>query len=168
VARSRLIIKIVAHVNGPKRRGISSLYKPGLISLMIAAGAAFLFFGSQASDAFVYAKPVDQVVGVSDWVGKGALRVDGDLKPGSIQFREKPCEWRFVLTRSGKELPVRYPLCVVPDTFRDAKGVEVTVQGNLQSDGWFVANQLIPRCPSKYERAQRAQRGELMPHDGRR
>lgn len=132
---------------------------------MVAVGVAFLFFGSQGTDAFVYAKPVDEVVGQSSLVGTRSLRVDGELKQGSVQFREKPCEWRFVITKGQKELPVRYPLCVVPDTFRDAPGVEVTVQGKLQSDGWFIATQLIPRCPSKYERSQRLQQGESKPHD---
>jgi cytochrome c-type biogenesis protein CcmE len=141
------------------------LRKIGIIAILIGAGVVFLIFGGQATDAFVYTKPVDEVVGTSQFVSNRLLRVDGDLKPGSVQFREKPCEWRFFLTKAGKELPVRFPFCVVPDTFRDAQGIEVTVQGSLQSDGWFLANQLIPRCPSKYERAQRIQRGEKKPHE---
>jgi cytochrome c-type biogenesis protein CcmE len=144
---------------------IFGVRKAIVIALMLVAGAALLLFGSQATDAFVYAKPVNEVVGKADLYGGRPLRVDGDLKTGSVQFREKPCEWRFVLTKGGKELPVRYPLCVVPDTFRDTPGVQVTAQGNMHKDGWFVANQLIPRCPSKYERERRLEQGEVKPHD---
>jgi cytochrome c-type biogenesis protein CcmE len=145
--------------------GFSGKRQLSVIAVMVTVGAAFLFFGSQGTDAFVYAKPVDEVVGQSSLVGRRSLRVDGELKRGSVQFRETPCEWRFVITKGAKELPVRYPLCVVPDTFRDAAGVDVTVQGSLQNDGWFVANQLIPRCPSKYERTRRLQQGESKPHE---
>jgi cytochrome c-type biogenesis protein CcmE len=48
-------------------------------------------------------------------------------------------------------MPVRFPQCAVPDTFHDGAGLSVTVQGTLQEQGWFLANQVIPRCPSKYE-----------------
>jgi len=34
----------------------------------------------------------------------------------------------------------------------------------LTGDGYFLANQVIPRCPSKYEMKDRASRGEKMPH----
>jgi cytochrome c-type biogenesis protein CcmE len=153
----------LSNKSAPKRP--RRYYRLGAIAAIAGLGAVFLFFSSQSTDAFVYAKAVDQVVGDPTLVGKGALRVDGNLKPGSVKFREKPCEWRFVMTKANAELNVRYPYCVVPDTFKDAPGVEVTAQGNLQGDGWFIANQLIPRCPSKYERGQRIQRGEQKPHD---
>ena len=69
------------------------------------------------------------------------LRVEGELRQGSIQFREEPCEWRFVLHKEDKEMPVRFPQCVVPDTFRDGMGIQVTVQGELGGDG------RLPRKP---------------------
>jgi cytochrome c-type biogenesis protein CcmE len=53
----------------------------------------------------------------------------------------------------------------VPDTFRDGMGISVVVQGKLGPSGeTFLANQVIPRCPSKYEMQQRKQNGETMPH----
>ena len=42
--------------------------------------------------------------------------------------------------------------------------MDVVVQGQLQTDGTFLANQVIPRCPSKYEMRERQQNGEEMPH----
>jgi cytochrome c-type biogenesis protein CcmE len=61
-------------------------------------------------------------------------------------------------------MPVRFPRCVVPDTFRDDVEMDVVVQGQLQTDNSFLANEVIPRCPSKYEMRQRRQDGEEMPH----
>ena len=44
-----------------------------------------------------------------------------------------------------------------PDTFKDE--AEVVAHGQLRSDGGFDANQVIAKCPSKYEAAGRAQAG---------
>jgi cytochrome c-type biogenesis protein CcmE len=41
----------------------------------------------------------------------------------------------------------------------------VTVQGEVQSDGSFLANEVVPRCPSKYEMQERLEAGEEMPHE---
>lgn len=143
---------------------LSTALKAGIVVTMLVSAVAFLLFGSETSEVFVYSKSIDELVSGSVPTHEHRLRVEGELKPGSVRFRAKPCEWRFILTGKIKELPVRYPFCVVPDTFRDAKGVEVMVQGNLQDDGWFAASQLIPRCPSKYERAKLIQEGEKKPH----
>jgi cytochrome c-type biogenesis protein CcmE len=40
----------------------------------------------------------------------------------------------------------------------------VSVQGKLTNDGYFLANKVIAKCPSKYEMQERQQRGEKMPH----
>ena len=61
-------------------------------------------------------------------------------------------------------MSVAYPQCVVPDTFRDGMGISVTVRGELQEDNSFLANEVVPRCPSKYEMQQRQENGETMPH----
>ena len=55
-----------------------------------------------------------------------------------------------VLTEQGKTLPVSYigtdPL---PDTFYE-KDAQALVQGRLQPDGRFVAEQVEAKCASKY------------------
>jgi cytochrome c-type biogenesis protein CcmE len=146
-----------------ERRTATGL-RVGIVLVLLGGGVAFLLFGSSASDAFVYSKLVDQVMSDPAQFAGRELRVEGKLKPGSIQFREEPCEWRFVLEKAGKEMPVQFSQCVVPDTFRDGMGISVTVQGKLTPAGHFQANQVVPRCPSKYEMQQRKQNGEAMPH----
>ena len=59
------------------------------------------------------------------------------------------------VTLARAELSVRYPYCVVPDTFRDAPGFEmgtVTVEGKLcESCHRFEASQIYAKMPRKYE-----------------
>ncbi len=111
-----------------------------------------------------YSKLVDQVVDDPTSFKDRELRVEGELREGSITFRRKPCEWRFVLEKNGKEMPVQFPQCVVPDTFRDGQGISVTVQGKIDPRGTFHAVHVVPRCPSKYEMQERLKAGEKMPH----
>ena len=145
--------------------GISPLVKIGIVFAMLGGALALLWFSTTAEDAFVYSKLVDEVMGDPGSFQDRPVRVEGDLKQGSIQFREQPCEWRFTLASKGQEMPVRFSQCVVPDTFKDGMGLKVTVQGRLsESGGYFAADQVIPRCPSKYEMQQAQQRGEKMPH----
>ncbi|MFT3921254.1 MAG: cytochrome c maturation protein CcmE [Myxococcales bacterium] len=147
------------------RSGAGPIIRVALVLSLLGGAVAFLLLGGSASEAFVYSKLVDQVMQDPAQFKGRELRVEGQLKPGSIQFREDPCEWRFVVEKAGKEMPVRFPQCVVPDTFRDGMGISVTVQGKLAPDGAsFIANQVVPRCPSKYEMQQRKKNGEVMPH----
>ena len=138
--------------------------KVGIVFVLLGGAVVFLLIGSDAGDAFVYSKLVNEVMAEPDSFAGRTLRVEGELQQGSIKFRESPCEWRFVLHKEDKTMPVSFPQCVVPDTFRDGMGIQVTVQGELKEDGVFHANQVIPRCPSKYEMQQRLDQGEEMPH----
>lgn len=145
------------------KRGMSGAVKVGLVFVVLVGTAAWLLSGSDSP--FVYSKLVNEVMSEPKAFEGRRLRVEGELRQGSIQFREDPCEWRFVLQKDDTEMPVRFPQCVVPDTFRDGMGIQVTVQGELGDDGVFLANQVIPRCPSKYEMQQRMEAGEKMPYD---
>jgi cytochrome c-type biogenesis protein CcmE len=149
-------------------KGRSSLVSAIVIAVVLlglGAGVTFLLVGTGASDAFVYSKLVDEVMREPDrYVGR-ELRVEGQLREGSVVFVAEPeCEHTFVLEREGLTMPVRFPRCVVPDTFRDDMPMDVVVQGQLGANGTFHANQVIPRCPSKYEMRQRQESGEEMPH----
>ena len=146
------------------REGMSSGAKIAIVVSLLGAAVCFLVFGTTATDAFVYSKLVNEVMkNPAEFQGR-ELRVEGELKQGSIKFREDPCEWRFTLQKDGKEMPVEYAQCVVPDTFRDGMGISVTVQGKLADNGAFHAKQVVAKCPSKYEMNERKKKGEVMPH----
>ncbi len=133
--------------------------------LVMGAGIAALFlFGFK--EAAIYALPADEVVARSASLAGRRLRVEGELVPGTLQKRDQPCEYRFVVGAKGAELPVRYAQCVVPDTFRDRPegGVQVTVEGTLGKDGRLEASQVMAKCTSKYDPATH----EIVMPDGKR
>lgn len=102
--------------------------------------------------AFVYSKYVDEIVQPAErarWIGR-TLRVEGLVAPNSIEHRPGTREFRFRVSRNDAVLPVTYS-GIVPDTFRDCAGV--TVRGVLGHDGSFRADEIVAKCPSKYEAA---------------
>jgi cytochrome c-type biogenesis protein CcmE len=147
----------------PRRRGNVGL----LAVLLVMAGGIVALVMTSFNNAAVYAKTVDQVRAESASLMGRNLRVEGNLVHGSLERRDQPCEYRFVIKGKDGELPVRYGKCIVPDTFRDVPGMDigVTVEGKLASGGSsFEAAQVMAKCPSKYEMKERKERGEQMPH----
>jgi cytochrome c-type biogenesis protein CcmE len=76
------------------------------------------------------------------------MRVSGTVRSGSIKHGQEQID--FVLEEQGKALAVRYvgsdPL---PDTFKD--GAQALVEGRVQPDGSFTAEQVQAKCASKYQ-----------------
>jgi cytochrome c-type biogenesis protein CcmE len=137
-----------------------------VVPLVMAAAAivALVLVGMQ--DKGMYSKSVDELLEEkSKFVGK-PVRAEGNLVHGSIVKQESPCEYRFRIEKNGVELPVRFPKCIVPDTFRDVPDLElaVTVEGELQADDSLEATQVLAKCPSKYEMKEKAANGEKAPH----
>jgi cytochrome c-type biogenesis protein CcmE len=138
-----------------------------LVTLLVMVGALVALFMVGFKKAAIYATPVDQLLARKDELKGRKLRVEGELVPGSLQKRDKPCEYRFTL--HGKEnaetLPVRYPQCIIPDTFRDVPGggVQVTIEGTLKSEtNDFEATLVMAKCSSKYD----AEKHQMMPGEG--
>jgi len=134
------------------------------LAMGAAAVATFVLTGMQ--DKAIYSKPVDELLAQKDKFAGRPVRAEGNLVHGSLEKRDQPCEYRFTIAKNGVELPVRFPQCVVPDTFRDVPGMDVgvTVEGELQADQSFLASSVLAKCPSKYEMKERQKNGEQMPH----
>jgi cytochrome c-type biogenesis protein CcmE len=148
----------------PEKKGVPTWIPIVVVLTLLGVVVTGLLFTTDFASTFVYSKRVDQVMAAPGQYLDRDFRVEGELKQGSVSFSPEPCEHRFVLEGQGREMPVRFPRCEVPDTFRDDMGMTVVVQGRLQSNGTFLADQIIPRCPSKYEMRQRQNNGERMPH----
>jgi cytochrome c-type biogenesis protein CcmE len=146
----------------------------GLLVGLIALGAGVLgFVFNSGEDAVVYSYQVDQVKAQAADLGERQLRVQGILVPGTLVRRDEPCEHRFMIQKQGavgaEPLAVTYAQCVVPDTFREVKGVEVevTAEGRLAEDGHLEASKIFAKCPSKYEmREGAAAMGKAPEHGG--
>jgi len=148
----------------PARRGKGSLGL--LIGLVVMAVAILTLVFTSFKNGAMYSKTVDVLLRDKDKVGERAVRVNGTLVKGSLVRRDQPCEYRFTIQSKGVTLPVRFPECVVPDTFRDMPGmdVDVTAEGKLTQEGNFEASNIMAKCPSKYEMKERARSGEQAPH----
>jgi cytochrome c-type biogenesis protein CcmE len=134
------------------------------LGLAAASLTALVLFGVKGGS--IYAKPVDQLLREKAAFANRPVAAEGTLVHGSLEKRDQPCEYRFVIAKNGSELPVRFAQCVVPDTFRDVAGMDVgvTVEGRLQPDDSFEATKVLAKCPSKYEMQEKQRRGEQMPH----
>lgn len=154
-----------------------------LVTLLVMGGAILGLVFFSLDDSTVYSRGVEQLLAERETAvtaaqasedGKKQLdrlyrrntRVVGMLVKGSLSRRDKPCEYRFKVQSGEATLPVRYAQCVVPDTFRDVPDmdVEVTVTGKLTAEGHFEAENIMAKCPSKYEMQQRKENGEAVPH----
>jgi cytochrome c-type biogenesis protein CcmE len=135
-----------------------------LATLLVLVGAIVALF-TLMKPAAIYSVPVDQILGAKDkYVGR-QIRVEGELVPGTLVKQDNPCEYRFTIHSAQTELPVRYPQCVVPDTFRDVPGggVQVKVEGKLTREGSFQATLVMAQCSSKYNPDTHEMTGDKKP-----
>jgi cytochrome c-type biogenesis protein CcmE len=125
----------------------------GALLALMGGILAIVFAGGQ--EAVAYSYRVDEIKAQGAQFGDRLVRVQGALVAGSLVRRDSPCEYRFMMRtlheKTGEALEVRYPLCIVPDTFRDKEGVEVTAEGRLAADGHLQASKIFAKCPSKYD-----------------
>jgi cytochrome c-type biogenesis protein CcmE len=137
-----------------------------LLGLLVIGGGVLTLVMTSANQAAIYSVPTDELVAKKAEYAARNVRVEGTLVKGSLRQRAEPCEYRFSIEKNGAKLPVRFPQCVVPDTFRDAPGmdVQVTAEGRLSPEGHFEATNIMAKCPSKYEMQERAAKGEKAPH----
>src|SRR5450432_2196317 len=106
-----------------------------LAALLVIGGAILTLVMTSFDGAAIYSKTVDEVIAQKDSLASRNLRVQGTLVKGSLGKRDSPCEYRFRMQKNGAVIDVRYPQCVVPDTFRDVPNVDVdvTATGKLAS-----------------------------------
>lgn len=123
----------------------------GVLLAMAASIVCLFLFGF--NEAAIYSLPVEQFMAKRSEMVDRRVRIDGELVPNSLMKRDKPCEFRFRIRGGGAELSIRYPQCIVPDTFRDVPegGVMVTAEGKLRSEGDFEATLIMAKCSSKYD-----------------
>jgi cytochrome c-type biogenesis protein CcmE len=127
----------------------------GMLAVVIALVASTIRQGS-----FTYSKYVDEVLANPRRFAGMEIRVEGVVLPGSIESQPGSRDLRFRIERNQRSMPVQYT-GVVPDTFRD--GIGVTVRGRLGAGGVFTANELVAKCPSRYEMQAARARGAAMP-----
>ncbi len=132
------------------RLGAVKLFAGGAI---IIAVLAYVTFSSFQSNAVYYYTLPEFNAQSSKLVGQ-YVRVSGPLDKESIQQDGKSLELRFNIKDGNIVLPVVYR-GVPPDTLKT--GESVVAEGKLDASGTFQADNLLVKCPSKYEQATPAQ-----------
>jgi cytochrome c-type biogenesis protein CcmE len=76
-----------------------------------------------------------------------SFRLGGMVEDGSVHRDPGSLTVRFVVTDLSKSLPVEYT-GVLPDLFHEGKGV--VARGRLDSDGRFVAEEVLAKHDENY------------------
>lgn len=129
------------------------------VKVIIAAGVMIAAVGFLVVNAMGSSMAYFQTVSELEASGRGvngeAVRVGGDVLPGSIDRAPMSTELRFTMTDGSSTLPVVY-LGVVPDIFSEE--VEVVAEGTIADDGTLHATRLLTKCPSRFEGESSASR----------
>lgn len=134
----------------------SKFFKFGAAIAVIVMSLGYLAWtGVKESQSFYVT--IKEMQGMGDTAYTRTLRVEGIVKPGSIQRAGSHAE--FVIQEGeggGLVLPVSYKGSQPPpDTFKDH--AQALVIGNMGRDGTFHAREVQAKCASKYENMEKAQ-----------
>lgn len=154
--------------------GLHSRGKFIIGGVLILAAVVYLIFSSTKANA-EYFMTVDDLYAKSDSMVGRSLRISGAVIGSTIQFNPDTSNLSFdianvpgdnaTITAQGglaKVLheavvdPTRRHLSVIykgpkPDLMRDE--AQAIITGQLGQDGVFVADELLLKCPTKYEQA---------------
>jgi cytochrome c-type biogenesis protein CcmE len=101
---------------------------------------------SSINQTMVYYLTVSEFLNEKPVIG---CRINGKVVEGSIKHENNSFDYSFKISDGKRDLDVIYR-GAVSDIFKD--GIEVVVEGKYdKSSGVFVANNVITKCPSKYE-----------------
>ena len=118
------------------------------IAVTVILVAVVYVFITGISDTMVYYYNVSEVSERRAELVGDALRVHGQVVPGSIEKDTTGLVHKFLIEEGGLTVPVVYR-DIVPDTFQDR--ADAVVEGSFDSSGTFQATFLMAKCPSKYE-----------------
>ena len=122
---------------------------PIVLALVVAAALiGYVVMDGLESQTYFY--EVDQAVAQGEDLVGQTVRVKGEVAEGSVVGEEGELGRSFRVAHKGKQLDVRYEKAL-PDTFKD--GVEVVVQGEVDDDYVLQADEVMVKCPSRYEGA---------------
>jgi cytochrome c-type biogenesis protein CcmE len=126
---------------------ISKKVKIGISFALIALLLVWLTI-SGFEENMQYYVSISEVKAMTNTASNKGLRVKGFLVPGSLKKTEKNLQVSFLISENDEQLLVHYDK-ELPDTFKD--GSEVLVEGKYTPEGYFDAEVLMAKCPSKYE-----------------
>jgi len=123
-----------------------------IIGGLIIAGLIIYLVVSSISSAGAYYREVGEVLAQTEALTGKALRVSDNTATESIVYDAPTLSLSFSIadpTDATKQLPIHFH-GVQPDQI-GREGSSAIVEGTLGPDGVVEANNLLLKCPSKYE-----------------
>ncbi|MBI2795547.1 MAG: cytochrome c maturation protein CcmE [Gemmatimonadetes bacterium] len=118
-----------------------------IAALVVMAGVfGWLLFGGLEKNVVFFLTPKELLAKGTDGVGV-AVRLGGQVKPGSVQWDAKTLDLRFTVTDGAREMAVR-STGAPPQMFRDGMGV--IVEGRVGAGGVFEATNLMVKHSNEY------------------
>ena len=121
------------------------MWLAGLAVLAVAGASGLALSALKDQAAFFYAPGDVKKQGLP--LGR-AVRLGGLVENGSIQKAADGVTMHFVVTDGVATTPVTFK-GIAPDLFREDSGV--VAEGQFQSDGSFVATNLLAKHDEKYQ-----------------
>ncbi|MCS7207162.1 MAG: cytochrome c maturation protein CcmE [Dehalococcoidia bacterium] len=120
-----------------------------LVGVLLVASLGYFGWTAFRSST-VYYRTVDELLALGERAYHKDMRVSGKLVAGSFQRVPGSTQAFFVLTDpKGEGRLLATYTGVVPELFFNPYS-EIVLEGQLQPNGVFVAEQVIVKCPSKY------------------
>ncbi|MBX3708705.1 MAG: cytochrome c maturation protein CcmE [Gammaproteobacteria bacterium] len=120
------------------------IYYIGLLTLGLTIATSLILYAlKQNINAFL---TPDQITH-AHFIADRHFRLGGMVKKGSLIHNKTGLGVEFIVTDFKHELKVRY-VGILPDLFREGKGV--IAEGNLNTQGIFVANQVLAKHDENY------------------
>lgn len=118
-----------------------------VIGLVVAAvGIGFLVMDGFKSETYFYT--VDEAVAQGpDLVGQ-TVRVKGIVEPGTVVGKDGELGRTFRIVENGRSIAVYYGKAM-PDTFDE--DMEVVILGKVDDSMTVQADEVMVKCPSRYE-----------------
>ena len=116
-----------------------------LLAVAALVGAALLAMSALKDQAAYFYTPSDAK---RDHVESGrAVRLGGMVQKGSIRRQADGVTIDFIVTDNAETVPVRFT-GIVPDLFKEDSGV--VAEGSFQSDGRFLATNILAKHDERY------------------
>ena len=122
----------------------------GLVIGVLVAMAAITFLVFDGMQGETYFFDVHELQERQDALVDETVRVRGDVEAGSYVGKDGHVEHEFRIASQGETMTIIYHRAL-PDTFED--GSEIVAEGTLQSGMVLKADEVLVKCPSRYEGA---------------
>lgn len=120
----------------------------GLVAGLVVAATVIGFVVVDGMGSETYFYTADEAVAQGAELAGQTVRIKGIVEPGTVIGKDGELGRVFRVAEKGKSIQVTYDKAM-PDTFDE--NMEVVVSGKVGDDMIVVADEVLVKCPSRYE-----------------